>query len=68
MCDACKALDGAKRRTPAHEKLVKTDSKSYKPAMLSRVMYSFYTCSDCGTKWEYQDDKNDPWMGWTALS
>lgn len=67
MCDECKAIDGAKRGTPAHGKLVKTGSDSYKPAMLSRVAITRYECSDCGTKWEYQDDRNDPWMGWTAL-
>lgn len=65
-CDACAAIKTNTRGTPGHDALTETgrDRKNYGQGGISYIRYE---CSTCGTKWEYENDKNDQWAGWSVI-
>lgn len=67
MCDACQAIVPNKRHVKAHDALQKVaGGSSYKPFGQAKVYVTNYDCQACGTKWQYEDDKNDPGAGWSV--
>ncbi len=66
MCAACADITQGKRRAPGHGALVETgrDKQNWGTGA---VVTTRYRCSECGTKWEYEDDKNDDGAGWTEV-
>jgi hypothetical protein len=67
MCDACSAIDTNKRGKPGHNRLEQTGSDTGKPFAQAKIIYTYYACADCGTKWRYEDDKNDSHAGWSTV-
>lgn len=64
-CEPCSAIVVAKRGARGHEGLVESGPKTgYRPFAQAGVTISHYTCRNCGTKWAYEDDKNDNHCGW----
>lgn len=65
-CGACAAIETSKRGAPGHDQLEETsrDRKSYPQGGIG---YRRFTCRTCGTKWEYENDKNDQWAGWSVV-
>lgn len=67
MCDACKPLVNGDRMTEGHAKLKEIGTDHRRGGMTGAVLITRYVCSECGTKWRYQDDRGDPWVGWTVI-
>lgn len=69
MCSACQAIEINKRSAPVHDNLrqLEGQSRSYRPFAQARVDIRAYRCESCGTNWEYEDDKNDPYSGWRLV-
>lgn len=65
-CKNCSELVTHKRGVPAHDDL---DFYGYgqgvQPVGQSKISYRLYKCKSCGAMWEYADDKNDSFCGWS---
>lgn len=69
VCEACAKIETHKRHVSPHSqmKFVGYDrGKGYKPLGQASVEFKLYECQSCGTKWQYEDDKNDPHVGFTV--
>lgn len=65
-CIACELISIRKRGERGHEELLETGPKSgYKPPGQAGVVISHFACRACGTKWSYENDKNDDFVGWS---
>jgi len=67
-CTACESLVGAKQSTPAHAALKSIDRKRYKTVGWHTGYITNYKCSECGTKWTLDKDKQDAHAGWAEQS
>ena len=67
MCDMCAAIQTGKRGAEGHDDLKETGHTKYNMGQ-GTVYTRAYTCSQCGTKWEYENDKNDSHAGWELAS
>jgi DNA-directed RNA polymerase subunit RPC12/RpoP len=66
-CAACEAIVEHKRGAAGHDALEKTSyERGPKPFGQARIGYVYYACQTCGTKWRYEDDKNDSFVGWSV--
>ncbi|PVY81092.1 hypothetical protein C7414_102421 [Cupriavidus alkaliphilus] len=63
-CDACNSIIAHKRGEPGHDALLETGRDKYRPIGQPAIVTTSYTCSICGTKWTYENDKNDSLAGW----
>lgn len=64
-CPACETLVGAKQSTPPHSALKHQGQKKYKTVGWHTGYIHEYMCSDCGTKWALDSDKQDDYAGWS---
>jgi hypothetical protein len=65
-CEACKKIVTSKRGEQGHQFLIETNRK--KSSVIGQnIWFIDYECSACGTKWRYEDDKNDNHAGWTRI-
>lgn len=68
LCQACEAIEINKRHAPGHDDLLPTgNSGDYKPFAQAGVKVTEYKCKSCGTLWQYEDDKNDDYAGWSNV-
>lgn len=69
QCVACEKIEINKRGVPKHSALQSTGVKGLasQPYGQSRVNIEMFTCSECGTKWEYENDSNDSFAGWSRV-
>lgn len=73
-CAACDRIPTHRRSAYEHEtvashgNLVRTGVRGYAPHAQAAVNVSMYKCSICGRLWEYEDDRNDPFVGWSLVS
>lgn len=71
MCDECQKIKTHIRSEykhvvlQRHGRLVEHRQSGYSIPGQSAVHVTHYRCADCGTVWQYADDKNDPHIGWT---
>ncbi|MDM0054068.1 hypothetical protein [Variovorax fucosicus] len=66
MCEKCATIVTGRRHAAGHEDLKETGHSKYNMGQ-GTVYTRAYTCSTCGTKWEYEDDKNDDGAGWSRV-
>jgi len=67
MCQACTEIVRGKRGAPGHSALQETERRrGTTPIGQKGITITSYTCSSCGQKWEYEDDKNDSHVGWST--
>lgn len=50
MCDDCKKLVGASRKTRPHGNLTLKETRDC-PSMMGSVDERYYVCSECGHEW-----------------
>lgn len=67
-CDACNAIVTDRRGERGHDALVETGREKFQPIGQAGIVTTAYTCSICGTKWQYKNDKNDPVAGWHEVA
>lgn len=63
-CDACFSIVPDRRGERGHDALVETGSEKIRPFGQAAIIKTSFTCSTCGTKWTYENDKNDSFAGW----
>ena len=67
-CELCKAIELSKRSVLKHEYLIQSGlPKKHKVVGQANIMITKYQCQQCHTKWQYEDDKNDDYSGWTVI-
>jgi hypothetical protein len=70
-CLACEGIETNVRSAYQHEvlrqhgSLVVTSRSGYSPHAQSTVNITHYQCTSCGERWQYEDDKNDSFVGWS---
>lgn len=64
MCAKCQDMKAAGPKASPHDDLKQTDAKSYKTFGHHTAIERSYECRACGTKWVYDEDKNDEHAGW----
>lgn len=65
-CAACESIVEGKRHAPGHDKLKEISTRKVRPIGQAVIILTEYECTKCGTKWRYEDDRNDPGAGWTS--
>lgn len=69
QCDHCKSFKRFTRGVPPHENLQQQgEPRKIKMQGLAHQYDTDYICTACGTKWTYEDDKNDDQTGWVVHS
>ncbi|MGE8450911.1 MAG: hypothetical protein ACN6OP_09915 [Pseudomonadales bacterium] len=63
-CDACCSIVMDRRGERGHDALVETGSEKFSPIGKAAVTKASFVCSTCGTKWTYENDKNNSFAGW----
>ena len=68
MCPLCGAIPRDKRGAPGHDKLYQegTPTRGRTPIGQAKITITHYRCKVCGTKWQYENDKNDQNAGWSV--
>jgi hypothetical protein len=67
-CDLCLSIVVDKRGEQGHDLLeaLKRPVRLYSGN--SPVIHSHLACTQCGTKWRYEDDETDKYAGWRAVA
>lgn len=65
MCEDCDNIETHVRGKKGHANLVESHKTGYRPFAQAGVVVTHYVCSQCGTKWQYENDKNDNHAGWS---
>jgi DNA-directed RNA polymerase subunit RPC12/RpoP len=65
-CSACKSIVLNYRKADGHDRLKPTALKIVK-FTTGVILFAFYECADCGTKWSREDDRQDPGSGWMPV-
>lgn len=68
MCPACSAIAQHQRNAKGHAHLHQEGKtrKSVSAIGQARIKITHFRCKVCGTKWQYEDDKNDDHAGWSV--
>lgn len=68
MCKACTEIVLNTRGVAGHQDLREKGSRrGATPIGQARINITEYECTRCGTKWEYENDRNDSHVGWRAV-
>ena len=66
MCGACAGVQRNWRRAPGHPELMqRTNRKEVRET--GSVTITRYVCEQCGTVWDYENDKQNLHAGWSAV-
>ena len=66
MCKPCAQIEQGKRHAIGHHALERGDAFQEDWGQ-GVIVTTRYTCRTCGTRWEHENDKNDPHAGWSAV-
>lgn len=66
LCDSCAGIQRNWRKAPGHPELVQGNNR-HETRRGELVTITNYKCDHCGTKWEYENDKNNQKAGWSVV-
>ena len=70
LCEPCTGIQRNWRRAPGHALLVQTASRKElrdgDNGGSHSVNITSYRCDQCGTRWEYENDKTNQQAGWSV--
>ncbi len=65
LCDGCAGIQRNWRKAPGHPELVQGENRQEKRRQ-GLVSVTKYKCDNCGTRWEYENDKTNQKAGWSV--
>ncbi len=66
LCDGCAGIQRNWRKAPGHPELVQGENRQEKRRQ-GLVSVTKYRCDNCGTRWEYENDKTNQKAGWSVV-
>ena len=66
LCDGCAGIQRNWRKAPGHPELVQGENRQEKRRQ-GLVSVTKYKCDNCGTRWEYENDKTNQKAGWSVV-
>lgn len=66
LCDGCASIQRNWRKAPGHPELVQGENRQEKRRH-GFVSVTRYRCDNCGTRWEYENDKTNQKAGWAVV-
>lgn len=67
-CVLCQGIIIDKRGEKGHDQLRMLKKPMGIYAGSSYTIHLYLACTQCGTKWRYEDDKSDKYAGWRAVA
>jgi hypothetical protein len=65
-CEHCLKIEPGRRGKPGHEFLKETAPvEKIRNSGQKSIGVRRYACTQCGTTWVHEDDKNDDYAGWS---
>lgn len=66
-CHLCESMEQNRRGVLPHAKLTQVgEPKKVKVIGQANIYVTMYQCSNCKTKWRFENDKNDAHAGWST--
>lgn len=66
LCESCAGIQRDWRKAPGHPELVQGNNR-HETRRGALVTITNYKCDRCGTRWEYENDKNNQKTGWSVV-
>lgn len=66
LCSACAGVQRNWRRAPGHPELMQRTNRKEDRGSHSATI-TRYVCEQCGTVWDYTNDKQDLHAGWAII-
>ena len=66
LCESCAGIQRDWRKAPGHPELVQGNNR-HETRRGALVTITNYKCDRCGTRWEYENDKNNQKVGWSVV-